>query len=386
MSSILIRNIGKLISGNIHSPFITGDALLIRDGVFKWIGSSEEASTMKVDTVIDAKGAVAAPGLLDSHCHVGLTDYTPRQQQIGFMENALHGGVTTLISAGEVHIPGRPTDPAGAKALAILAAKIYRDYRPGGIKVLGGAVILEEGLTRDDFREMAAHGVRLVGEIGLGSVSMPDDAAVMAEWAQASGMIVTMHVGGPSSHQTEAVTAQHVLKVRPRVASHINGGPTAISRGDMQRILLESSCALELVYCGNPKALVTLLQYAKKVNALDRIIVGSDSPSGSGVTPLGVLRVVGMAASLAEVEPEQALCMATGNTAGVYGLRSGLIKEGRPADLVILDAPAGGVGEDALQALEQGDVPAVSLVLVDGRIVVHPSRNTPKAKRPVEMT
>ena len=41
----------------------------------------------------------------------------------------------------------------------------------------------------------------------------------------------------------------------------------------------------------------------------------------------------------------------------------------------------GSVGEDALSAIEAGDVPAVAMVLVDGEIVVAKSRNTPPAVR-----
>ncbi|HIC86135.1 MAG TPA: Enamidase, partial [Desulfobacterales bacterium] len=38
-------------------------------------------------------------------------------------------------------------------------------------------------------------------------------------------------------------------------------------------------------------------------------------------------------------------------------------------------------GENALSAIEVGDIPAVSMVLVDGQIVVQKSRNTPPPKR-----
>ena len=62
--------------------------------------------------------------------------------------------------------------------------------------------------------------------------------------------------------------------------------------------------------------------------------------------------------------------MATGNTARVYKLNRGLIAEGREADLVVVDAPLGSVGKDALSAIAAGDNPGVSLVLVDGKIVV----------------
>ena len=109
--------------------------------------------------VIDAGGGALCPGLIDSHCHVVLGDYTPRQQMQNFLDSTLHGGVTTSISAGEVHLPGRPKTAAGTKALAILAAQAWANYRPGGMKVLGGAVILEKGLTEADFEEMAREGV-----------------------------------------------------------------------------------------------------------------------------------------------------------------------------------------------------------------------------------
>jgi enamidase len=115
--------------------------------------------------------------------------------------------------------------------------------------------------------------------------------------------------------------------------------------------------------------------------ALHRFIIGNDAPSGTGVVPLGILRVISMAASLTEVTPDQAICMATGNTARVYKLDRGFVREGLAADLVSMDKPMGSVGADALGALEAGDVPGVSMVMVDGKIVVKLSRNTPPPVR-----
>ena len=76
--------------------------------------------------VIDADGAVAIPGLIDSHVHITFGDYTPRQRTVGFLESYVHGGTTTSISASEVHVPGRPKDPEGVKALAVAAMKCSR--------------------------------------------------------------------------------------------------------------------------------------------------------------------------------------------------------------------------------------------------------------------
>jgi enamidase len=382
MSSVLLKNIGTIVSGDISAPIAGGDAIWIEDGKIKHFGREGDLNLAATDTTIDCAGTTVAPGLFDSHCHVVLGDYTPRQKQTGFLESEVHGGVTTFISAGEVHLAGRPKDPAGAKALAIVAAKSFANFRPGGGKVVGGSVILEKGLTRNDFEEMAREGVRTVGEVGLGSIKNPEDAAPMVQWAKACGMTVMMHAGGTSIPGSSTVTAEMVIRTEPDIVSHINGGPTAIALDEVKQLVTGTDFALEMVHCGNPKIMVEAANLCVEHNALQRVIIGNDAPSGTGVIPLGVLRVIAHLASLSAIRPEQALCMATGNAARIHKLARGKIAEGLEADLVILDAPMGSVGKDALSAIEAGDVPAVSMVLVDGEIVVAKSRNTPPPVRP----
>lgn len=381
MSKVLLKNIGIIVSGEISNPILKGNAILIEDGKIKQSGQEGDLDTAGAEMIIDCDGATVTPGLFDSHCHVVLGDYTPRQKQTGFLESEVHGGVTTFISAGEVHLPGRPKDPAGTKALAILAAKSYANFRPGGGKVVGGAVILEKGLVKADFEEMAKEGVRTVGEIGLGTIKNPEDAAPMVRWAKECGMTVMMHSGGTSIPGSSTVTAEMVIQANPDIVSHINGGPTAVAMDEVKRLVTDTDLVLEFVHCGNPKVAVEAANLCVEQNALDRIIIGNDAPSGTGVVPLGVLRVICHLASLTPIKPEEALCMATGNTARVHKLPQGVIAEGKDADLVIMDAPMGSVGEDALSAIEAGDVPAVAMVLVDGEIVVAKSRNTPPAVR-----
>jgi len=381
MASVVLKNIQTIVSGDIQDPIIKGDAIQIADGLIEAVGRFED---MKIDPdcqVIDCDQMTVTPGLIDSHCHVVLGDYAPRQKQIGFMDSEVHGGVTTFISAGEVHLAGRPKDPAGTKALAILAAKSFNNFRPGGAKVIGGALILEKGLTREDFEEMAREGVRVVGEIGLGSVKDPADAAPMVKWAKELGMTVMMHTGGTSIPGSSTVTAEQVIQTDPHIASHINGGPTAVALDEVDRLVNETGLALEIVHCGNPKMAVDAANLCIEAGALDRIIIGNDAPSGTGVIPLGILRVINHLASLTFIDPEEAICMATGNTARLYKLNRGIIAKGMEADLVIMDAPMGSVGDDALSAIEAGDVPGVAMVLVDGEVVVGKSRNTPPTKR-----
>jgi enamidase len=381
MSKVLLKNIGIIVSGDISNPILKGNAILIEDGKIKQSGQESDLDVTGAKMIIDCDGATVTPGLFDSHCHVVLGDYTPRQKQTGFLESEVHGGVTTFISAGEVHLPGRPKDPTGTKALAILAAKSFASFRPGGGKVVGGALILEKGLVKADFEELAKEGVRTVGEIGLGTIKNPEDAAPMVKWAKECGMTVMMHTGGTSIPGSSTVTAEMVIQANPDIVSHINGGPTAVALDEVKRLVTETDLALEIVHCGNPKMAVEAANLCVAQNALDRIIIGNDAPSGTGVVPLGVLRVISHLASLTKIQPEEAICMATGNTARVHKLPRGVIAEGKEADLAIIDAPMGSVGEDALSAIKAGDVPAVAMVLVDGEVVVSKSRNTPPPVR-----
>ncbi|MBS3920726.1 MAG: amidohydrolase family protein [Deltaproteobacteria bacterium] len=377
MGKLMIKNIGTLVSGDISNPLLTGDALIIEGGLIQVIGKEKNINTQGVDQVMDVGGMTITPGLIDSHCHPVLGDFTPRQKMLDFIESSLHGGVTTAISAGEVHLPGRPKDVAGTKALAILAAKSFASARPSGVKVLGGSIILEPGLQEKDFEELAREGVKVVAEIGLGGVKSPKEAGPMVNWAKKCGMVVMMHTGGTSIPGSATVSADDVITTDPDIVSHINGGPTAVSFAEAEKLIRDTCLILEIVHCGNSKMIVDVMKIVKEMKAYPRIIIGNDAPSGTGVIPLGILRVINFLASLCGVKAEEAIAMATGNTAKIYRFNRGVIEVGREADLVIMDTPLGSVGKDALSAIEIGDIPGIAAVLIDGQMKIGVSRNTP---------
>ncbi len=383
MAYTAITNIGMIVSGNISEPVLPADTIIIHAGKIEAIGDKKLIDDLALHSVayklIDAGGMTVVPGLIDSHVHPVIGDYTPRQKMADFIDSSLHGAVTSMISAGECHTPGRPTDPAGVKALAVLAQRSFQKLRPGGVKVHGGAVILEQGLTEADFAELAANGVWLVGEVGLGSVKKPAEAAPMVSWAKAHGMKVMMHTGGTSIPGSSTVTAADILAVQPDVVSHINGGPTAISPAEVDKLIIGSDLTLEIVQCGNPKIADQTVRKLNELGQLHRIICGNDAPSGTGVIPLGILRTIVQIASMSEVPAAVVIAMATGNTARAYGLNTGMIAPGKEADLAIIDAPLGSIGKNALEAIEAGDLPGVAMVLIDGEIKVNKSRNTPPA-------
>jgi enamidase len=239
-------------------------------------------------------------------------------------------------------------------------------------------------MAEEDFADMARAGVRLVGEIGLGSVRTGKDAAPLVKWAKKHGMTVTIHTGGPSIAGSSPISADVVLEADPHVVGHINGGTTSMSEREIDA-LVATELALEIVHCGNGKTALHTLARARDAKALHRVIIGNDAPSGTGVVPLGILRVIAHLASLGGIEPEEAICMATGNTARVYGLPVGVIEPGREADLCIVDAPVGSVGKTACEALKAGDLCGISMVLIDGQVRIGRSRNTPPAARAAEV-
>jgi enamidase len=376
---VAIHNLGTIVSGDWHDPFVAGDTIIAQDGRIVSVGAAPP--TDDADVVIDAGGMTAIPGLIDSHVHVTFGDYTPRQRTVGYLESYLHGGVTTAISASEVHVPGRPRDVEGVKALALAAQRCFAEYRPGGMRVIAGSVILEPGLTAADFKELAAKGVRLA-KAGFGAVATPYDYVPLVADAKAAGLLTTCHTGGSSIPGSGAINADHLLKMRPHVSFHINGGPTAMPDADFARVITQSDMALQVCTAGNLRTTLLTARLAQQHGAFDRFIIATDTPTGSGIMPLGMLYTIAHLASLTDMAPEQFICAATGNNARVYGLDSGLIAPGKAADIVLIDAPDGGTQDNALAAIKHGDIAAIGAVITAGvpRFVGR-SRNTPATTR-----
>jgi enamidase len=378
---IAIVNLGQIVSGDWRKPLAGGDTILVDGETIASVGTSSAAATESADVVIDADGMTAVPGLIDSHVHITFGDYTPRQRTVGYLESYLHGGTTTAISASEVHVPGRPRDVEGVKALAIAAQRCFADYRPGGMRVFAGSVILEPGLKETDFRELAQKGVKLA-KAGFGAVKTAYDYVPLVADAKAAGLITTCHTGGSSIPGSGAITGDHLLKMHPHVSFHINGGPTAMPDADFERVIKESKIALQVCTAGNLRTTLLCAKLAEANGAFDRFIIATDTPTGSGIMPLGMLYTIAHLSSLTDMPPERFLCAATGSNARVYGLNSGLLSPGKAADIVLIDAPDGGTQKTAIAAIKHGDIAAIGAVVTAGvpRFVGR-SRNTPATTR-----
>jgi enamidase len=380
----LIRNIGALVTGDCGRPLRRADSIFIEDGLIREIGSG---LSRQADVVIDARGITAIPGLIDSHSHPTFGEFTPAQNALGWITHYLHGGVTALISAGELHLPGlpMPPDPRTALALAHLAKRCWDDLRPSGVKVYAGTLLLVPGLEERDFDALAEAGIRLVKFIFYDYRLAPTgEAERYVGWARARGIKVKIHSGGVSRSGVSQVAGVEIVKrIQPDIVGHITGGPIPMPEKEVEQIVVETDFALEICSSGNPRMVLSLMRAVKANHAVHRVLVGTDTPGGTGVLPRGMLREIAYLASVAELPPELAIAMATGNVARAHGLPQGILEEGRPADIVLLDRIQGSVASDALDSFARGDLPGISTVLIDGLPrVIGRSQQTPPPERP----
>jgi len=378
VASVLIYNIGTLITGDMNDPVSPADSIYIADGLFREIGTGRT----RADTVINAQNNMVVPGLIDSHVHLSIGDFTPVQNATNWISNYLHGGTTRMVSAGELHLPGLPIDdpdPAVFRSLAIVTRACYDRYRPAGVKVEAGTLLLVPGLTESDFDAVAAAGSRCVKFIFYPYGDNPEETANYTAWARQKNLTIKIHAGGVSrSGVSRAADSNVILEIQPDIVGHITGGPIPLSMQDMEIVVDKTDAYLEIVYNGNYAYTNRLLRMLSERNELGRVILGTDTPSGAGVTPRGMLRIMAVAASADGVKPEEAVCMATGGPARAHHLDSGFIRAGKPADLLILGRIQGSPGRTPLAALREGNLLGISMALIDGRIVIRSrSQQTP---------
>ena len=380
-----ILNIGKIISGDWERPYSNGSSILVYGGLISKVGELSSQEVDSCDVVIDAGGAVAIPGLIDSHVHITFGDFTPRQNTIGYLQSYLHGGVTTSISASEVHVPGRPKDLDGVKALAIAAKKCFENYRPGGMRVHAGSLILEPGLSQEDYQEVLSKGVWLA-KAGFGAVNSASEYIPMVLEARKAGLFTTLHTGGASIPGSFPITGKDLININPHVSFHINGGPVSMEDKYFEAVARDTDIAMQVCTAGNLRTTLLCAEMARKHGAFERFLIATDTPTGSGVMPLGLIYTISQIASLTSFDVPELIAAATGNVAKCYGLNSGFLKPSYDADIVLIDAPLGGTQVDALAALKNGDPCAIGAVLTAGvpRFVGR-SNNTPPPIREINV-
>ena len=155
-----------------------------------------------------------------------------------------------------------------------------------------------------------------------------------------------------------------------------------VTRG---RHIAEGQCCFQISQAGNIRSASPVIEFARKYDKLDRVLLSSDTPTGTGVMPLGTLKSIVEMGTMTGLEAGEAWALATGHNAAVLRQNTGRIAPGLEADLVVMDAPTGSAYPDARAAICGGDLPGISAVMIDGEIKALRSRNTPLATRLCEV-
>ncbi len=379
---LVLHNIGQVLTGVLDAPTLDTDAIVIDGGR---IVSLDSSGATTADTVVDCKGMTVAPGLVDTHVHPTLGDYAPKQQSAGYLERMMHGAVTRAISAGEVHAPGR-SGAESALGIALGAFHSFERHRPSGMKVHGGAMLLEKDTETSHIDRAFASGMRIIGEIGVGSLKDPARAGELSLYARELGMTVHMHCGctsdrGPGGDEHPYFSAEDVMEAQPSIASHANTF-ASLSDADIDMLCEDGGPPfVEVVQAGGTRSMLRVVEGLAERDRLDRLLIGTDTPTGYGVTSLGILKTIGDICSLAGVAPETAWAVASGQGAAAFGSDGNVIRQGSVADLVVMDASLGSVHDTALDAMAAGEFPGVAVVIADGAVRVRGSLCTLRARR-----
>ena len=383
MATFLIKNIGEFFTGDLDQPQLPVKSVLIEN---KLIAALDPPSDTQADATLDAGNSAVMPGLIDGHVHPVFGEWTPTQDTIGWIGNYVHGGTTTMISAGELHVPGLDYEhmtPDLVTSLAVVTAATTGRVRWSGAKVHAGTVLLVPGMKEQHFDRLAAAKAMFAKYLFFPLATHKDEALTYNKWCRERGIRIKVHTGGVSRSGLSQICGYDILSwLQPDVAAHVSGGPIPMSDHDLDRVIDETAFALEICSSGNYGSTQRAVRRLKDKGLLRRLTLGTDTPGGTGIIPRGMLRQLCFMSSVCDISPAEAIAIATGNTARAHGLECGILAVGKPADLVVCGPVEGSAGTSVTDAIAHGDLPGIAYVLIDGEIVVSGrSRQTPPPQR-----
>jgi enamidase len=378
--ALVIRDAGAIATGDVRMPLVErGHDVHIVDGRITAItpnrgaaptgGGKTESQNDTIEAILDARDMLLAPGLWDAHHHPYFGDHTPHFDARGYLEATVRAGTTTIVSAGTVDVPGRPRDAVGARELATLAQRSWLHDRPLDLKVLAGTVVATTGLDDADFARLATLGIRRLSFVE--PLPTAAEARRQSASARARGLTVMAHCA-MASVAGDAASAVDVLRaIEPDVALGVNGRAAPPPDDVLDWLVERSGAALDLDLMGNVAVAARIVARVAARGELERVVIGTATPSRFGIVPGGVQRMLQhLVGAAPDVTPAVALALASGNTARTFAMRGGRVAAGEPADLILCRAPRGAPYRTALDALARGGWVEIDTLLIDGAIQV----------------
>lgn len=139
---LLIKN-GKILT--MAGKTYEQGSILIKEGKIAFVGDQADVSIGEEDMVIDAKGLWVMPGIIEAHCHIGITEEKEGQEHDDSNETTLP--VTPYIRALDAV---NPMDAAFHNAIQAGITSVM--VGPGSSNVVGGQFLFmkTQGRVIDD--------------------------------------------------------------------------------------------------------------------------------------------------------------------------------------------------------------------------------------------
>jgi 5-methylthioadenosine/S-adenosylhomocysteine deaminase len=366
MADIVIKN-AYILTMDPAVGDIENGVVVIENGTIKEIGTSTQCNAEKI---IDAKGSVLMPGLINTHCHAGMTIFR------GYADDML------LEDWLENHIW-----PAEAQ---LTDEDIYAGTRLACLEMIRSGTIafadmyIHENRVAQAVDEAGIRAALSYGMIDFGDKEKADKelevgSAFVKEWnGKADGRIDTMY--GP--HAPNTCSRDFLIRVKEQavkdsVKLHIHvleteaelnymkenfgmcsihflkginfWGPDVLaahcvwlSDGDI-KILAEYGVNISHNPISNMKLASGICPVAKLLDAGANVCLGTDGcASNNNLDMFEEMRTAALLQKVSTMDPtvlpaRKVLEMATINGAKALGINSGMLKEGYNADMIIVD-------------------------------------------------
>jgi 5-methylthioadenosine/S-adenosylhomocysteine deaminase len=412
---------GDVVTMDPQRRVLDGGAVLVREGLISAVGSS---STLLADhpeaEVLDARGCVVTPGMVNAHQHLTgdplvrscIPDLLPPGASIFEWSVPLHAahtatddelsaalcalecvqnGATTVVEAGTVAHPDRVVAAMEAVGVRGTIGTWGWDIDEGPFAAPAGEVLDRQ---RAVVERWPAGGL-VEGWVTLVGHDLASDELLVgaADLARAAGTGMTMHLSPTSSDPERYLARTGRRPVAHLAALGVLGSHLLLAHGvwlDDEEVELVLATGTAIAYC--PWAYLRLGQgvtgvgrHADIVERGGRVALGCDASNAGDV--VDILRAAAAAAGIARdtrIDPERfgahaAFELATIAGAAAIGMqdRIGSLEPGKQADLVVHRAEGWGWsprGDLGLQLVWGTDGRSVRDVLVAGRPVVRDGR------------
>jgi imidazolonepropionase len=358
VASLLVTNIGTLVSWDDDHPVREKAALVIEDGRVSWVGSA--AVTPLADERLDVDGGTVLPGFVDSHTHLVFGGDRAKEFEARLAGKPYAaGGIRTTVAA---------TRALATPQLRVRATRLAAEALRSGTTTL--EIKSGYGLTvADELRSLEVAATLTAHRTFLGAHVVPDDMDSAAYVDLVTGPMLDAVAGVATAidafceegafdeDECRAVLTAgaarglgvhvHANQLRPGPGVQLAAELGALSADHCTHVTdddVEALCDAGVVAVLVPAAeFSTRSPYAPARTLLDAgvtVALATDCNPGTSFTT-SMPFVIAIACRELGMTPLEAVLAATlGGAAALRQRDIGHLRLGARADLVVLDAPS----------------------------------------------